>query len=271
MTYDLTEKSAWDGTPVEFYEFRLGSAVWRYTSADQPITYDGWEYSSQSIERTKIEQGNEINRVNIKITVPRNNTVANLFLAQPPGGIVSVTVRRYHRSDGDEEVKTIFPGRIIGVSWSGSHAEMECESVWSSLKANGLRRHYNIGCPYTLYGTGCLVNQLTFMTQDNVTTISGSSIDVPAADAHDDGYYRGGAVLWYGPHGAANVRWILDHTDETLELSAPIPGLAVGSMVEIYPGCDHTTSTCINRFDNIINFGGFPYLPTDNPFEVKIL
>jgi hypothetical protein len=43
-------------------------------------------------------------------------------------------------------------------------------------------------------------------------------------------------------------------------------GIAVGQAVTLYPGCDHTTTTCDGKFSNLNNYGGFPHIPTKNPF-----
>lgn len=45
----------------------------------------------------------------------------------------------------------------------------------------------------------------------------------------------------------------------------------VGESVYLSSGCDKKNSTCAEKFNNISNFGGFPYMPTDNPFEVSIV
>jgi len=35
-------------------------------------------------------------------------------------------------------------------------------------------------------------------------------------------------------------------------------------------GCDHSVSTCAARFDNLANYGGFPFIPTKNPFSTGV-
>jgi hypothetical protein len=35
---------------------------------------------------------------------------------------------------------------------------------------------------------------------------------------------------------------------------------------EIAPGCDLRRDTCAGRFNNLLNFGGFPDIPGRNPF-----
>jgi hypothetical protein len=44
-------------------------------------------------------------------------------------------------------------------------------------------------------------------------------------------------------------------------------GNSYGSQtVNLYPGCNKSMDHCINRFDNILNYGGFPWIPGKNPF-----
>ena len=37
--------------------------------------------------------------------------------------------------------------------------------------------------------------------------------------------------------------------------------VAVGDTFQILPGCDHSTATCDATFQNLLRFGGFPYIP----------
>ena len=52
-----------------------------------------------------------------------------------------------------------------------------------------------------------------------------------------------------------------------LTLSRAVPGLLTGAAITLYPGCDHTRATCAAKFANLDNFGGFPWIPTRNPFD----
>jgi uncharacterized phage protein (TIGR02218 family) len=46
----------------------------------------------------------------------------------------------------------------------------------------------------------------------------------------------------------------------SLFLPAPEP-IEVGDTFSITAGCDKSFDTCRNRFDNVLNFGGFPHIP----------
>ncbi len=55
----------------------------------------------------------------------------------------------------------------------------------------------------------------------------------------------------------------------TIELWQPVRlPLEVGQSFKITAGCDKTLATCLNKFNNVINFRGFPHMP-GNDFVTK--
>ncbi|MCP5933964.1 hypothetical protein NL369_28010, partial [Klebsiella pneumoniae] len=90
------------------------------------------------IKRSSIEQGDEINRSSIEITLPRDNPLAAMFIASPPDGVISVTLYRYHASDGAAETIVLWKGRVGGARLSGSVLILKCEPIATSLKRPGL-------------------------------------------------------------------------------------------------------------------------------------
>ena len=51
----------------------------------------------------------------------------------------------------------------------------------------------------------------------------------------------------------------------------------MGSTVVVLAGCDHSVTTCDTKFNtpedtqsNVINYGGFPFVPGKNPFETGL-
>jgi uncharacterized phage protein (TIGR02218 family) len=165
----------------------------------------------------------------------------------------------------------VWIGRVLNCEWRGGEAVLHSEPVYTSIRRNALRRHYQRQCPHVLYGAACGVNQTLFKTIGTVANISGSVIQVNAAGGFDDGHFAGGFVEWNSSAGVSDNRLITDHISVTLTLTAPIIGLAVGDTVNLYPGCDHTLSTCKNKFSNNLNYGGWPYLPLLNPFGLTTL
>jgi hypothetical protein len=87
----------------------------------------------------------------------------------------------------------------------------------------------------------------------------------------EDGVLIGGMLLYDGI-----TRYISDHEGEDLLLIRAIQSLSDDvdggpQTVIIYPGCKHNYTTCLTVFDNLDNFGGFPWIPGVNPFGSRSL
>ena len=56
-----------------------------------------------------------------------------------------------------------------------------------------------------------------------------------------------------------------------LALTSPLVAApSAGDTVALYPGYDGQAETASNTFNNYANFGGFPFIPTGNPFVLRI-
>ena len=44
-------------------------------------------------------------------------------------------------------------------------------------------------------------------------------------------------------------------------------GLSAGDTLQLSHGCTHGLDTCANLFNNAPNYGGMPWIPTDNPMS----
>ena len=83
------------------------------------------------------------------------------------------------------------------------------------------------------------------------------------ANGEADGFYDGGFVFFSSIN---DYRLILSHVGNDLTLLLPFPSDAAGETVRIFAGCDHTIATCKTKFDNVLNYGGFAFVPILNPF-----
>lgn len=264
MAYDTLERSAADGRPVELYTFARSSLVWRYTSADRDLVVDTQAYSSAVIRRGGLEQGPEPVRAGLKLTVPRDFTIASLYKIAPPSDPITLVLRQYHY--GDTGVAVLWQGIIKAVSFSGAEAEIELQPASGSLQRTGLRRCYQRTCPFVLYGPDCSANPAAFRVTAPAAIVSGLEVSVVAAASQSDGYYDGGFLEWLVAPGVYERRFIVSHVGVALTLDVVPLGLSAGTEVRIYPGCDHSLSTCSAKFANALNYGGMPYIPTKNPF-----
>ena len=78
------------------------------------------------------------------------------------------------------------------------------------------------------------------------------------------GYFIGGLLMWTTGANSGLPGHVVaeDAITGALTLAAPtLFPVTPGDQFHVILGCDKTLSTCIKRFYNAINFGGFPFVP----------
>lgn len=261
MSFLSTETSVHGGRPVELYDFVINLTHYRFTSADQVVTHEGADYVPVPIGRTSIEQSDELAKAGLTISTARDNVFVAAYTAGISGRLASVTVFRGHAGDG--EFVVMWKGRVISLVFEGAQARIGCESLFTALRRQGLRARYQALCRHALYSAGCGVSSAHYQVTGTVLGISGSTVTLAAAGGYAAGWFVGGFVR----HGDYIYRSIEGHAGSAVALDRPIPGLAVGDTLRLFPGCDHTSEHCRVRFDNLVNYGGFEFIPGTNPFS----
>ena len=273
--YAQYEKSTCNGQPQELYKFSQTGADWLYTSGNSAYTHNNLVYNPETISRGEIDQKNDATASSVDITVPRTNPIAAKFIAYNPSSAVWVTIYRLHTTDFQvtydwfggrhewpPEVKTIFIGRVVSVTFNGSTAVMKCSPLQGILSRNIPKILYQSVCNRVVYSSRCGVDQGKFTVSGIITAISGNTISSPAFANKPDGWFNHGVVI----KGADVCRMIIKHVGQQLTLLGPIDSLAIGDYVQATAGCDRLETTCANKFNNRNNFLGWTNMPNKNPF-----
>lgn len=137
-------------------------------------------------------------------------------------------------------------------------------------------------CPYDLGDANCRVALAYVTVTTTVRSVTSNrvfTVDPAGLDGRED-WYSGGLITWNGgiSPAALNERGrpaeIKVYTpgtsgaDASLELFEAMPfRVGVGDVVTLRPGCDKTLATCRDRFGNVVNFGGFPFLRYDAAYS----
>lgn len=257
-------------TQTELYRFtEQGSTeVWTYTSGDELVTYDAGDgnedYAPVSIGRSEVESRSEMARANLDVTVSLTNPAALRWLADNGENIVSLTIFERDRVGG---ISVAWKGRLVAVIPGMENITLRFESIFTSLRRPGLRARYQKSCRYALYGRGCTLDAEDFSTVGACTASADRTMTVTEAGLQADGYYAGGMLR--SPDGV--LSYIVEHTGTSLtvqRLSFSLQNAIAGGFpfaVTIYPGCAHDRATCDAKFDNLLNYGGFDFIPQKNP------
>ena len=261
------EYSVDSGAPFELYDFVRGTWHMYLTTRKTAYTVtDNQVYEPAAITRSRIPHGEDIAKDAITITVPIDHELVAEFMHYPPEESVSVTIRKLHRALAYADAVVVWKGRVVSIEPRGERAELSCESLYTAMRRNGLRLRSELICQHVLYGAACGANQPAKRVDDAISAMpTATTLTMSAISGYAAGWFRGGILAC-----TLGQRYILSHSGNALAISRPLAGLAAGLTVALYPGCDRTLATCRDKFDNLDNYLGFPWIPGQNPFAVSI-
>jgi uncharacterized phage protein (TIGR02218 family) len=122
---------------------------------------------------------------------------------------------------------------------------------------------YTADCAADLGDARCGVDLASLEESSSVTGVSGvTTFETSLAEA--TGWYDGGELTWTtGANTGQTVavrHWDADEGALSLFLPA-LYAVQADDSFTIRPGCDKSFATCKAKFDNVINFRGFPHVP----------
>jgi uncharacterized phage protein (TIGR02218 family) len=125
-------------------------------------------------------------------------------------------------------------------------------------------------CRHTLYNPNCTLSASSFASSNTVGAGSTTqSITTGTVLGNSPPYYSQGFITFTSGQNSGLTYSIKSQgsTSNILLASKTLLPVTIGDSFTIYAGCDKTTATCNSRFNNLIHFGGQPFVP--NP-EVAI-
>lgn len=273
MSYSALDLSDNQGNPYYLYRFTRQTVDTDFTNLEFDHTHAtlGGPFLARAISHGDIYNGKNIRKADLPVTLPESDAFAQSYLQVRTPGVTAVKIWRGHLDDPDDEVRIIFQGIVTRVRSDGEgETELNCISSVHFLKAKGLRPRIQRTCRHVLYNGLCRLNLANWLSAGTATAYVDNTYTITGADSQPDGYWLGGLLEYNGEYA-----FIVAHAGTSITVRIPIDSLdaqidATSSVaVQLAPGCDRSAATCENKFNNLLNFGGFPDMPTDDPFSGK--
>ena len=256
---------------ADLYTLTLnGGFVARYTSWDQDLTVGGNTYQTFRIERSKIRTvvGVEVDTLEVNVYAAPTDLLngASWFSAVQRGALDSALLRLdrlFMPSIGDTSLGTIplFTGRVSDTEVSRTEARLTIKSELELLNTNLPRNLYQAGCLHTLYDNGCQLNKANYAVSGTVVSGDVTALNTTLGNATD--YFTLGVIKFTSGANAGVSRSVRYHSGGNFVFALPLVSAPVpGDTFLAWPGCDKLKSTCSGKFNNIVNFRGFPFVPT---------
>jgi len=263
-TLDEIERSIEGSRPVELYTFTLGPDVFRYTSAEGTVTFAGTDYPSLPLKRTSSTQAKEQKSTAVRITLPATSDPAQPFIAIQPSARMTVSVIRVQPDAVPATASIVmFDGFVSSIAFENDKAEMRCIPFNELFTRQIPRFQYQGLCNHVLYDSRCKIVSAGFKHTGTVLSVVGNEVTIQGLPSAGNPFIGGYLEI----PGASEQRLILDQVGTTVTVLFPFKQVISGGSMDAFQGCDHTAETCAQKFGNILNYGGFPFVPVINPFN----
>ncbi len=272
MTYIDTEVSDTDGAPIELYRFHGTYQNFYYTSAQLPIIFQASDddvahsYLPIALQRSALNVGtqeDDAQALTIDIGVQHELVKAYAFRVSPPD--LELTIFRYH--DIGQYVP-YWRGPVSDVKATGGKATIRAPSVLTyALSSDIPNVFFQTPCNHTLFDSRCKVPEVDWTVAAVVVNVAGRNIEITDVGALA-GFCIGGELIL----SSGERRMMTAQAGNIITVNFPFSQIEIDEPVILKTGCDHAyTGDCRERFDNNVNFGGYPFIPPENPFETGMI
>lgn len=251
---------------------RKDGLVLGFTDCDLPLAFDGIDFAAQAgMTARAITQTSGLsvdNTEGMGVLTDDRISEADITAGLYDDAVVQAWLVNWKNVD---DRKVVFKGTMGEIRRSGAAFDAELRGLTESLN-QPQGRIYQKPCTAVLGDGSCGVD----LTADGlfadtlVDRITGRDVFVfsDLGDFANNWFVRGRIDVLSGA-GASLVGWIKSDEmvgdDRVLTLWEPLRAdIQTDDQIRITPGCDKTSTTCRVKFDNIVNFQGFPFIPGED-------
>ncbi len=265
-----------------------GAGVYYYTSLDQDLVYNGHTYLSGD---QGVNPGFKRGTVTTELGTDTKNLELTLFCGPNTqiGGVLVPTFADYGGFDNaiieidclpcpvpvngllqtGNGTYNLWTGITGDVTADRTEVQIEVSSLLRILQGSFPRNFTLPTCNNTLYDSACTMVKTTFQGLGTVAAGSWTTAQFNSNLTNIDDYFDLGWIVWTSGQNNGLVRTVKTYKNASgnVLLTYPLPYVPLsGDTFTAFAGCDKTQTTCTTKFNNVIHYRGFPYMP--NPITL---
>lgn len=247
---------------------RTDGTILRFTDHGNKITFEGADYTPVgSFNASARQVQGQLQKANAELVGLIDSTAitdADLLAGRYNNATIEEILVDWRYPFAGALVRTTFT--VLEVQFNGR--------TWVA-QIGGLEHRLSVkkgitlsrDCRHDLGDSGCKVSLGALTSTSTVSSVVTAKSKFRTGLTQANGFFNGGLLTWTS--GANNglkseVKTYLNANGE-IELNLETPfSIAVSDGFSVYRGCDKTVSTCKDVFNNVVNFGGFSFVPGDD-------
>lgn len=261
-----------------------GLKAYYYTDHDAPLTVAGDLFQpSPGVQRfsMKLDNTASVSNQNVAATVldlPEDELSSGIW----DSASLEVAIASWQNPANGKVV--VFKGSLGIIQWTDQAFIADIHNFVRDLAKN-IGQVVMPTCRHVLYdlnNTGpnrigsCGVNPSGFTSTSAVNAILTQGLKIRInSTGRPTGWATTGFLTWTAGANAGTTIEVKTHTvdgtGESVEFLRPtFNPIAPGDTFNLLAGCDRTLATCRTKFNNVVNFGGFPHLQVDVNANINI-
>jgi len=184
-----------------------------------------------------------------------------------------------------QTINKCFSGEIVNVKFDGLIVTAEAKNITGLFERKTPRRLLQTSCNWLIYEPSCGVDFNFWTWQGVVNTYNPNTLEILIENISPknvnqtkpitENFFLGGLIS-HGTGSEKEFRTIIvnqsiNNNKMVLLISSAFNNpINVGDYLEFSVGCDGQYTTCKDKFSNLSNFGGFPFMPLSNPSVLKV-
>lgn len=251
---------------------RTDGVIFRFTDLDIPLSVEGNTYSPAiGYNRTAVSNSSDMSVDNMDVDgILDDETITEVDMRAGKFDYARINifvVDWMHPTRGIMRMRRGWLGEVMITPGGKFRVELRGMNQAFSQQVG---ESFTPECRADLGDSRCKVpiESAAYMREGSVLAVASRrqftvTITDPDPRATDPGWYVGGVLSWLtGDNVGRNIEAKTWDGVNVLELflSMPYP-IKAGDTFRIRPGCNKMRTTCINKFDNIVNMRAEPFIP----------
>lgn len=241
-----------------------------YTDHDIPLLVDGYTYNpSPALQHIRMVQtrDSEVSTQEFEsawFDVPSDDLLSGKF----DDALIEIGLCAWENPSYGKI--TPFTGNLTLIKWTDEGFKAEVSTYIKKLQ-NTIGAVYTPTCRHELYSQPssdkigfCGLSKASFTFTGSISSIVTQKWKFGISVSQADDYFNYAVIKFTTGNNAGLSYEIKNHVSNQISLMIGTAFLVnTGDQFQIYTGCDKTLTTCKNKFNNVVNFGGMPHLRSD--------
>ena len=242
---------------------RRDETVFGFTDHDRDIVMDGLSYEAKAgFTPTAVAASASLNVDNLDVEglldsdfITEEDVMAGLY------DFAEIEIFQVNYADPDQGKVILRRGWLGEITLRNQRFIAEVRGLTQKL-SQPIGALYSAACRADLGDGCCQVDLESFTETGTVDSAPSRNMCLDAARNEAGGYFSGGKITFTSGTNDGLSMEIKEYAPGKLVLALPMPyDIEAGDSYVVVAGCDKTFQTCVQKFDNALNFRGEPHVP----------